>query len=46
MADTLSFALALLALYPDAQQRIYEEACRLWPDGVPSPESPSVCLPM
>ncbi|KAF8235020.1 cytochrome P450 [Tricholoma matsutake] len=40
-ANTLSFALALLALYPDVQQRLYEESCRLWPDGAPSPESPS-----
>ncbi|KAJ7204837.1 cytochrome P450 [Mycena pura] len=40
-AHSLSFAVALLALYPDVQRRIYEEALRLWPDGVPTTASTS-----
>ncbi|GLB42347.1 putative cytochrome p450 [Lyophyllum shimeji] len=40
-AHSLCFAIILLALYPDIQQRVYEEALRLWPDGVPSPASPT-----
>ncbi|KAF8066025.1 cytochrome P450 [Lyophyllum atratum] len=40
-AHSLCFSLILLALYPDIQQRVHEEALRLWPDGVPSPGSPS-----
>ncbi|KAJ7204838.1 cytochrome P450 [Mycena pura] len=40
-AHSLSFAVALLALYPDVQRRIYEEALRLWPDGVPTIASTS-----
>ncbi|KAG5646335.1 hypothetical protein DXG03_003658 [Asterophora parasitica] len=36
-AHSLCFSIILLALYPDFQQRVYEEALRLWPDGVPSP---------
>lgn len=31
-AFTLSFVVALLAVYPEVQQRIYEEAVALWPD--------------
>ncbi|KAJ7359619.1 cytochrome P450, partial [Mycena albidolilacea] len=34
-AHSLVFAVALLALYPDVQLRIYEEALTLWPDGAP-----------
>ncbi|KAF4564500.1 hypothetical protein EYR40_010663 [Pleurotus pulmonarius] len=34
-AHTLCFAIVFLALYPDVQDKIYEEAARLWPDGVP-----------
>ncbi|KDQ57720.1 hypothetical protein JAAARDRAFT_35408 [Jaapia argillacea MUCL 33604] len=32
-AHALSFAIVLLALYPDAQQKIYEEAMEVWPEG-------------
>ncbi|KAF8650924.1 hypothetical protein AX16_005022 [Volvariella volvacea WC 439] len=35
-AHALCFAVLLLALHPRAQERIYEEACRLWPNGVPT----------
>lgn len=31
--NTLSFALVLLALHPEVQQKVYEEAMRVWPDG-------------
>ena len=41
-AHTLCFALVLLALHPDIQERVYEEARRLWPDGLP-PANSSVC---
>ncbi|KAJ7774471.1 cytochrome P450 [Mycena maculata] len=47
-AHSLSFAVALLALYPDAQQKIYEETLRVWPDGCPEAASPSSykeCMP-
>ncbi|KAF7351367.1 Cytochrome P450 [Mycena sanguinolenta] len=40
-AHSLSFAVALLALYPDVQQKIYEETCALWPDGTPTTASAS-----
>ncbi|KAJ6487752.1 cytochrome P450 [Mycena sanguinolenta] len=40
-AHSLSFAVALLALYPDVQQRIYEEACALWPNGTPTASASS-----
>ncbi|KAF8186829.1 cytochrome P450 [Mycena galopus ATCC 62051] len=40
-AHSLSFAIALLALYPDIQQKIYEETLRAWPDGCPTSASPS-----
>jgi len=42
-AHTLCFAIILLALHPDIQERVYEEARQLWPDGVPPADSPSVC---
>ncbi|KAJ6564019.1 cytochrome P450 [Mycena capillaripes] len=32
-AHSLSFAIALLALYPDVQQKIYEEVLKVWPEG-------------
>ncbi|KDQ58514.1 hypothetical protein JAAARDRAFT_34328 [Jaapia argillacea MUCL 33604] len=32
-AHALSFAIVLLALYPEAQQKIYEEAIQVWPEG-------------
>ncbi|KAJ8693930.1 hypothetical protein PTI98_008872 [Pleurotus ostreatus] len=34
-AHTLCFAAVFLALYPEIQDKIYEEAIKLWPDGVP-----------
>ncbi|KAJ7118625.1 cytochrome P450 [Mycena crocata] len=40
-AHSLSFAVALLALYPDVQRKIYEETLRIWPDGSPTNASPS-----
>ncbi|KAF8162437.1 cytochrome P450 [Mycena galopus ATCC 62051] len=40
-AHSLSFAVALLALYPEAQHKIYEEARTLWPDGAPTVASVS-----
>jgi len=42
-AHTLCFAVMLLALHPDIQERVYEEARQLWPDGLPPADSPSVC---
>ncbi|KAJ6582970.1 cytochrome P450 [Mycena vulgaris] len=47
-SHALSFAVALLALYPDVQQTIYEESLRIWPDGCPTTVSPSSykeCMP-
>ena len=41
-AHTLCFAILLLALHPDIQERVYEEARRLWPEGLPLADS-SVC---
>ncbi|KAJ7247919.1 cytochrome P450, partial [Mycena haematopus] len=38
-AHSLSFAVALLALYPDVQRKIYEETHALWPDGAPTTAS-------
>lgn len=32
-ANTLSFALVLIALHPEVQQKIYDESMRVWPDG-------------
>jgi len=40
-AHSLSFAVALLALYPEVQQKIFEEAMGIWPDGCPTTASPS-----
>ncbi|RDB30006.1 hypothetical protein Hypma_014135 [Hypsizygus marmoreus] len=40
-AHSLCFAVVLLALHPDIQQRVYEETLELWPDGVSSPISSS-----
>ncbi|KAG9309959.1 cytochrome P450 [Chiua virens] len=34
-AHTLCFAFVLLALYPDVQQKLYEEVSRVWPGDVP-----------
>nr|GAT59260.1 predicted protein [Mycena chlorophos] len=36
-AHTLAFAVGLLALYPTAQQKLFEETVALWPKGIPSP---------
>ncbi|KAJ7468039.1 cytochrome P450 [Mycena latifolia] len=47
-AHALSFAVALLALYPDIQQKIYEETLRIWPEGCPTTASLSSykeCMP-
>lgn len=35
-AHTLSFAIALLALYPNVQRKVYEEVVRMWPNGPPA----------
>ncbi|KAJ7185748.1 cytochrome P450 [Mycena filopes] len=40
-AHTLSFAIGLMALYPDVQQRIYEETTKIWPEGCPTTASAS-----
>jgi len=44
-AHSLTFAVALLALYPNIQDRIYKETLEIWPDGCPSSASPSVDSP-
>ncbi|KAJ6570505.1 cytochrome P450 [Mycena vulgaris] len=47
-SHVLSFAIALLALYPDVQQKIYEETLGIWPEGRPTTVSPSSykeCMP-
>jgi len=47
IAHTVCFAVVLLALHPGIQERVYEEARQLWPDCLPSADSPSVCdLPL
>ncbi|KAL0959591.1 hypothetical protein HGRIS_011300 [Hohenbuehelia grisea] len=38
-AHTLSYAVTMLALYPEVQAKVYEEAMRLWPDGFPEESS-------
>ncbi|KAJ6472655.1 cytochrome P450 [Mycena vulgaris] len=40
-AHSLTFAIGLLALYPDVQQKIYEETLRVWPNGCPTTATPS-----
>ncbi|KAJ6582915.1 cytochrome P450 [Mycena vulgaris] len=40
-AHSLSFTVGLLALYPDVQDKIYEETIRLWPSGCPTTASNS-----
>ena len=42
-SHTLCFAVVLLALHPDIQERVYEEVRQLWPDGLPRADSSSVC---
>ncbi|KAF8730610.1 hypothetical protein AX14_005373 [Amanita brunnescens Koide BX004] len=47
-ANTLSFALCLLALYPEVQANAYAEVCCLWPEAPPSLDVPPVykdCMP-
>ncbi|KAF8437970.1 cytochrome P450 [Boletus edulis BED1] len=34
-AHSLCFALVLLALYPDYQEKIYKEVIRIWPSDIP-----------
>jgi cytochrome P450 len=41
-AHVLSFALIYLALYPEIQEKIYQETLQLWPDNPPCPDAPSV----
>ncbi|KAG6873084.1 hypothetical protein C0995_003128 [Termitomyces sp. Mi166 len=40
-AHTLCFTIVLLALYPDVQQKVFEEVCQLWPAGIPPLNSPT-----
>ncbi|KAH7887015.1 cytochrome P450 [Phlebopus sp. FC_14] len=40
-AHTLSFAFILLALYPEAQQKLYKEAVSVWPGTTPTTELPT-----
>ncbi|KAJ7100094.1 cytochrome P450 [Mycena belliarum] len=40
-AHSLCFAVGLLALYPDVQQQIFQEASNIWPDGCPTSASAS-----
>jgi Cytochrome P450 len=37
-AHSLCFAVALLALHPEIQQKVFDEVVRLWPDGAPTLE--------
>ncbi|KAJ6614623.1 cytochrome P450 [Mycena sp. CBHHK59/15] len=41
LLSTPFFAIALLALHPDVQNKIYEEALRLWPNAFPTTASAS-----
>ncbi|KAK7436056.1 hypothetical protein VKT23_019359 [Stygiomarasmius scandens] len=34
-ANAVSFACALLALYPEIQKKVFEEVSTLWPEGLP-----------
>ncbi|KAI0052197.1 cytochrome P450 [Auriscalpium vulgare] len=36
-AHSLSFAIVLLALYPEVQQKVYDEAAKVWPGSAPVP---------
>ncbi|PFH49568.1 hypothetical protein AMATHDRAFT_62875 [Amanita thiersii Skay4041] len=40
-AHSLCFALILLALHPEAQDKAYEEVCRLWPNMPPFDPPPT-----
>ncbi|KAJ8482549.1 hypothetical protein ONZ45_g14909 [Pleurotus djamor] len=44
-AHTVSYAMSLLALYPDVQRKVFEEASKLWPNGVPESSDPSTQCP-
>jgi len=33
---SLTFAILLLALYPDVQRKLYEEVVNVWPKGAPT----------
>ncbi|KAF5358820.1 hypothetical protein D9758_008567 [Tetrapyrgos nigripes] len=35
-ANTMSFICAVLALYPDIQQKVFEETKSIWPNGAPT----------
>lgn len=41
---SLVATLALVSLYPEVQQKIFDEAKRVWPDGVPVPKHAPVSL--
>jgi cytochrome P450 len=41
-AHTLSFAITLLALYPDVQRKLFEEVVEVWPEGLPTSGAVSV----
>lgn len=41
---SLVATLALVSLYPEVQQKIFDEAKRVWPDGVPDPKHAPVSL--
>ncbi|KAL0572316.1 hypothetical protein V5O48_009638 [Marasmius crinis-equi] len=34
-AHTLAFTFAYLALYPEVQEKLFQEACKVWPAGAP-----------
>ena len=38
-AHTLCFAVLLLALYPDEQNKVLQEVTNLWPNGAPTLDS-------
>ncbi|KAJ7634646.1 cytochrome P450 [Roridomyces roridus] len=47
-AHALSFAIGLLALYPDVQDKIFKETLDVWPHGLPeiaTPASYKECMP-
>ncbi|TFK72446.1 cytochrome P450 [Pluteus cervinus] len=39
LAHSMTFAIELLSLYPEVQDKVREEAACLWPDGFPCSES-------
>jgi hypothetical protein len=44
-SHALSFAIMIIAFYPDIQRKIYEEVNRVWPNGPPALGQISVGLP-